>query len=64
MKVTVCDICEKVVEKQAEDYTQETEDGTVSITLTEGQDRCLTCDQKMKAKLARKAWDALKNKRG
>jgi hypothetical protein len=41
-----------------------TDDGVIKIRLTAEVDFCWACAKKAKAKLARTAWDSLKQERG
>ena len=65
--VTICDIkgCGKVIEGGPyNDFTKN--DGTewsISIGLNGDVDRCEACSRKLFAKIARLAWDDLKQKR-
>ena len=67
MKATICDVtgCGKVIEGGPyNDFTKN--DGvewSVSIGLNGDVDRCEACSRKLFAKIARLAWDDLKQKR-
>ena len=63
--VIICDVCKAVIEGGPyNDFTKN--DGTewsISIGLNGDVDRCEACSRKLFAKIARLAWDDLKQKR-
>ena len=63
--VVICDICGEIVENKdvLVNWTQKCDEGTVTISLIPDKDRCDTCVRKINARLARKAWEELKNKK-
>uniref|UniRef100_A0A6M3LNR5 Uncharacterized protein n=1 Tax=viral metagenome TaxID=1070528 RepID=A0A6M3LNR5_9ZZZZ len=66
-KCTICDYknCGEQINEDAVDKDFEilTDDGVLKITLTAKADFCWVCAKKAKAKLARQAWDQLKQAR-
>ena len=66
MKAIICDVCQKVIEGGPyNEYAEANgEQWSISIRLDNTEDRCEECARKLFAKIARLAWDDLKNKRG
>jgi len=62
----VCDYpnCREIImgEPSTENYQQHTDDCLITIVLPEG-DYCTSCARKIRAKVARAAWDELKSTR-
>ena len=67
MKATICDVtgCGKVIEGGPyNEYTEANgEQWSIAIRLDNTEDRCEACSRKLFAKIARLAWDDLKQKR-
>ena len=65
MKATICDLCQAIIKGGPyNDYTENNGlEWSISIGLNGEIDRCEECSRKLFAKIARLAWDDLKQKR-